>query len=160
MKIRTCQEKKARCGCALLGRRRTWTGLRPVRCMVSLPSSVHGSPRNPRGRVRSVSDERRLRRPRARCRGILRSLCRRRAPTSRYSHPRLPFLLCETEHPNPNLVLLFDAMMPTRLLILQAFLAKKKKIKKIGCRTVDTHLHLPLLGPPLGHILVSRGHTC
>lgn len=160
MKIRTCQEKKARCGCALLGRRRTWTGLRPVRCMVSLPSSVHGSPRNPRGRVRSLSltsDDSAVPVLRhARCRGILRSLCRRRAPTSRYSHPRLPFLLCETEHPNPNLVLLFDAMMPTRLLILQAFLAKQKT-KKSG---VDTHLHLPLLGSPLGHIIVCRGHTC
>ena len=99
----------------------------------SLPSSVHGSPRNPRGRVRSLSltsDDSAVPVLRhARCRGILRSLCRRRAPTSRYSHPRLPFLLCETEHPNPNLVLLFDAMMPTRLLILQAFLAKKKNQK-------------------------------
>lgn len=125
-----------------------------------VPSTVHPATRVAAFDLSLTSDDSAVPVLGGRCRGILRSLCRRRAPTSRYSHPRLPFLLCETEHPNPNLVLLFDAMMPTRLLILQAFLAKKKKIKKIGCRTVDTHLHLPLLGPPLGHILVSRGHTC
>lgn len=134
LQIKSVRAKKRRPGAVAL----SWAagehglGYGPSAAWSPVPSSVHGSPRNPRGRVRSVSDERRLRRPRARCRGILRSLCRRRAPTSRYSHPRLPFLLCETEHPNPNLVLLFDAMMPTRLLILQAFLAKKKKSKKSG----------------------------
>jgi len=51
--------------------------------------------------------------PYARCRGLRRYLRRRRAPT-RYSHPfsSLPFLLCETEHPNPNLNL-FGYLMST-----------------------------------------------
>jgi hypothetical protein len=50
--------------------------------------------------------------PYARCRGLRRSLLRRRAPI-RYSHPfsSLPAVrLCETEHPNPKL---FGYLMPT-----------------------------------------------
>lgn len=50
--------------------------------------------------------------PAARCRGLRWSIRQRRAPT-RYSHPlsSLLFLLCESEHPNPNLKL-FGYLMP------------------------------------------------
>ena len=41
--------------------------------------------------------------PHARCSGLRRSLRRRRAP-NRYAHPSLPFVLCETEHPNPGYI--------------------------------------------------------
>ena len=37
--------------------------------------------------------------PHARCSGLR----RRRAP-NRYAHPSLPFVLCETEHPNPGYI--------------------------------------------------------
>jgi hypothetical protein len=41
--------------------------------------------------------------PHARCSGLCRALRWRRAP-NRYAHPSLPFVLCETEHPNPGYI--------------------------------------------------------
>jgi hypothetical protein len=50
-------------------------------------------------------------RPYARCRGLRRSLRRRRAQPG-ILIPSLLFLLCKTEHPNPNLNL-FGYLIPT-----------------------------------------------
>jgi hypothetical protein len=46
--------------------------------------------------------------PHARCPGLLGALRRRRAPPGT-SAPCLPFPLCETEHPNPNLLFVFGS---------------------------------------------------
>jgi hypothetical protein len=88
------------------------------------PSVLH-----PAARVRSVlslptwpplSISARLRRrgyslqppPYARCRGLRRSLRRRRHDTHQVFPALLfPFMLCETEHPNPKLS--YDCLMPT-----------------------------------------------
>jgi hypothetical protein len=68
----------------------------------------------------SVADRRR---PTPNCPGLHWALCRRRAPTRvGMPAPSLPFLLCKTEYPNPNLSYLAICIRMGSVLITSVYL--------------------------------------
>jgi hypothetical protein len=72
--------------------------------------------------------------------------------TTRYSQPRLPFLRCQTEHPNPNSLFVFGSGIITSAYAYIMRTSSDCFAKFIGCTCIHP---CTLLGPPLVYDIIS-----